>query len=294
MQAENSIDLRLVLVKARRRRWLLAGTLFVFTAAGVLLALTIRPVYRATTLLAAAAVDRQQSGVASMLGQLGGLAAAAGIQVQEGDRATQEALAVLQSREFTERFFSSSNALVEFFPTKWDRAAGRWKEPPSVARAYRRFDRDVRRVTESRKTGLITLQVDWTDRNIAGAWANALVRQLNAEMRARAMAEADKSLAFLEKERARTGVVEIQAAINRLIEAQIKQRMLASVNEDYAFRVVDRATPPDLDDPVRPNKLAYAIGGLLLGVFVGVALVLLLDDPPLRDGSATDNTNQRS
>ena len=297
MQAEHSIDLRVVLVKLGRRRWLLAGTISVFTIASVFLSFKIRPVYRATTLLAPAAFGREQNGTGS-LGQLGGLAAAAGIGVRDVDRATQEALAVLESRQFTERFFRSSNALAEFFPKEWDRAAGGWNahatQPPSAARAYRKFDRDVRRVAESKKTGLITLEVDWTDRNIAAAWANALVHQLNAEMRARAIADAEKSLAFLEKERAETNVVEIRDAVNRLIEDQINKRMLASVNEDYAFRVVDQAIPADLDDPIRPNKPAYAIGGLLLGVLVGMALALLLGDRQSRDSGTTDNTNQRS
>ena len=274
---EYSIDLRDLFLRLAMRPWWLIGCIIVFTGAAVAAALLVKPIYRASTLLTPANVGRGQGGSESVLGQFGGLAALAGVHLQDGDRETQEALAVLQSRQFTERFFHDANALPVFFPHEWNREQRRWRDPahvPGMGRAFRKFDRDVRRVIESKKTGLITLQIDWTDPVTAASWANLLVTQLNAEMRARAIANSDKSVAFLERELASTTVVEVRGAVNHLIEAQIKQRMLASVNEDYAFQVVDRAIAPDRDEPVSPNKLVYAIGGAFAGALVGALLVL--------------------
>ena len=58
-------------------------------------------------------------------------------------------------------------------------------------------------------------------------------------------------------------------AINRLIEGQIRQRMIASVTQEYAFRVVDRALTPDLSDKVRPKRALMLLGGLIIGGFIG-------------------------
>jgi LPS O-antigen subunit length determinant protein (WzzB/FepE family) len=50
--------------------------------------------------------------------------------------------------------------------------------------------------------------------------------------------------------------------------------MLANVTEEYAFRVADRALPPDPRDIVRPDKrLLFALGpllGLTFGAFVAL------------------------
>ena len=81
---------------------------------------------------------------------------------------------------------------------------------------------------------------------------------------------------FLEKELASTDLVEARAAINRLIEEQIKQRMLASVSQEYAFRTVGRALPPDADDFVSPRRLLLVVGGTALGFALGSALALVL------------------
>ena len=64
-------------------------------------------------------------------------------------------------------------------------------------------------------------------------------------------------------------VVATRDAINRLIEEQIKQRMVASVAQDYAFRIVGRALPPDEDDRYSPRRLRLAIAGLVLGLLAG-------------------------
>jgi LPS O-antigen subunit length determinant protein (WzzB/FepE family) len=120
------------------------------------------------------------------------------------------------------------------------------------------------------------LQVEWTDREQAALWANELVRRLNAEMRQRALAKADASVGYLEKELSGTTAVASREAIGRLIEAQINQRMLANVQHEYAFRVVDKAMPPDARDFVRPKRLLMLVVGALTGCILSVMCVLLV------------------
>jgi uncharacterized protein involved in exopolysaccharide biosynthesis len=61
------------------------------------------------------------------------------------------------------------------------------------------------------------------------------------------------------------------------MEAQINQRMLANVTQEFAFRVVDRALPPDPDDAVGPSKLTLAALGPIVGFAFGVFAVLVVN-----------------
>ena len=133
----------------------------------------------------------------------------------------------------------------------------------------------VLNVDRDRKSGLITVSIAWRSRPAAAAWANEIVERVNEEMRLRALAAAAASTRYLEKEREETQLVETREAINRLIESEIRQKMLASVTKEYVFRVVDRALPADLDDRLRPKRLMLLIVGLFGGLILGSIAVVL-------------------
>jgi len=265
---------------AARRWWIIISTGFfltVFTAVAFLLP----PKYRAVTVVISAGLERNaiSGSASSIVGSLGGLASLAGVNIGGGDTATEESLAVLQSRGFTEAFISEKNLMPLFFAQKWDAGAGKWKigekKIPTLHKAFRFFDGGVRKVTEDKKTKLIKVQIDWKDRHEAADWANELVRRLNSEMRTRAIAKAEASLVFLEQELAVTTEIGERETLFRLMEAQIRQKMLATVTQEYAFRVVDTATAPDADESVRPRKLYMVAAGLFIGFMVGSLGVLM-------------------
>jgi uncharacterized protein involved in exopolysaccharide biosynthesis len=276
---EQGIDFRAMYRRvAQRPLWLLASIVIV-TLPCVLAAFLLTPVYRATTVLVPAETGRGGGIFGSALGELGGLASLAGIEMGGGASETEEALAVLRSRSFTEGFIKDLGLLPKLFPDKWDAAAGTWKkdigQPPTLAHAYKRFHKRIRSVMEDKKTGLINVDIRFTDREQAAQWANVMVDRLNEEMRRRAIEKADASLRYLEQEFQTSSNVATRQAIGRLIEAQVNQRMLANVTREYAFRVVDRALPAEADDPASPNKLALLIAGPVAGFTIGVVLILI-------------------
>lgn len=275
---EPAIDIRALTARILAKRWWVIACALVSGAVFCGIAFELSPVFRATAVLIPATADRGNDVVGSAAGALGGLAGLAlgGPQNVE----TEEALAVFRSREFTERFIVNGNLMPKLFPRAWDAAKGTWKgdpdDRPTLAKAYKRFDTKIRLVAQDRKTGLITLQIDWKDRDEAARWANELVAQLNEEMRRRAIEKADTSMQFLEKELQTTSTLEARQAISRLMESQVKQRMLANVTHDYSFRVVDRAISSDGEEPVWPQKALLTGAGVLVGCIAGAILALVL------------------
>lgn len=267
-----------------RRRWWLATCVLAFVGVSVAAALVLPRVYKASTVLVMASpTEGLGSGLASALGSLGGMASLAGINLDSGNERAEEVMAVLKSREFIEKFIREKNLSAVLYPGDWDAQTGTWKagtRPHTLAEAYKYFTAAIMTVKRAKGGGLITLDIEWTDGAEAAAWANELVERLNAEMRKRALEQADKSMGFLEQELKRTTLVGAQSAISRLMENQINQRMLANVTTEYALRVVDKALEPDPRDPIKPRRVLIVICGFVLGLTIGLFLVWIVPERP--------------
>lgn len=284
------LDLRLIWDVLWKRKVLIMAITAAFALASVCYALLATQWFKAEVVLVPAKHDR---GIAGQLGNLAGLASLAGVNIGErGDGV--EALAVLRSREFARSFIEERDLLPLLFADRWDPVARKWKgsDPekwPDLRDGVRYFDRVIYRVIDDKKTGLITLSVEWKDRELAAEWANTLVARANELMRQRALIEAEQNVEFLRKEFAATNVVTLQQSIGRLLENELQTLMLARGNMEFAFRVVDRATVPKWRSrPKRTLTVALAtIGG---GLF-SVLLVLVLNNVGERrrdeEGSAT-------
>ncbi|MEQ1579265.1 MAG: Wzz/FepE/Etk N-terminal domain-containing protein [Steroidobacteraceae bacterium] len=272
------------------RLWIVASALLV-SAACTAAAFLMTPKYRASVVLSPVVIEGAAGGgLGSALGQISGLASLAGIAMGSSNQGVDEALAVLRSREFTESFVQELNLMPVLYSGLWDAEAGAWRpdveKTPTSWMAYRYFDRSIRSIKQDKATGLVTLTIDWRDRELTAEWANRLVQKLNSEMRERAIEQSKASMGFLREELANTSDVGTRDAINRLIESQVRQRMLANVKPDYAFRVIDKALAPDADDVVSPNKLLLIAGGPVVGVLLGAFLVLVFRRSRGSDGAS--------
>jgi uncharacterized protein involved in exopolysaccharide biosynthesis len=289
--SDDSISVRELFATVMARRWWVIWSVVICTAGFVAYALVVTPVYRAKAVLIPSNTAQDGGGGlggnGGALGQLGGLASLAGIQIGGKGSPIDEALAVLKSREFTQRFIADKNLLPELFARRWDAATNSWRgEPPTPARAFKYFDERIRSIEQDKKTGLITLQIDWKNRLESAQWANELAQRVNQEMRTRAITEADASLGYLQRELAETTVVPVRDAISRLIESQVKKRMVANVTQEYVLRIVDHAMPSDADDPQRPKKLLMFIAGPVIGLMLGILAALLAGAPRVPAASA--------
>jgi uncharacterized protein involved in exopolysaccharide biosynthesis len=260
-----------------RRWWWVLGAFVASSVFAAMWAFSMPATYRATVVVVPAGVEKELRGAGAFIGQSGGAGVLGGIGLDSQDLATEEALAVLKSRDFGERFITDHGLLPVLFPKDWDAARNQWLpgREPTLAQGFRRFDEDIRSASRDKRTGLVYVSITWTNPTQAAAWANEIVARINADMRARAVKAASASLAFLEKERGRVPFLETRQTIDRLIEAQISRSMVASVTPQYVFRVVDRALPPDPEFPVGPTRNFILVAGPLFGLLLGCALALL-------------------
>ena len=243
------------------------------TLLALLTAFVMPPIYRAEVLLVPVR-DENVGTLGSIAGQFGDLAALAGVDLASKKDRTAEHLAALKSRALAVAFINQENVKSVLFPGKWDKETNKWKsEAPSDWDAFETFDKEIRFVNVDRRTGLITLAIEWRDPALAAKWANTLVRHVNDRLRKEATEEAERSIGYLEKQLAGTSSVEVQQAIYRLIEVQTKNKMIASTREEYAFNVVDPAVMPEKKH--KPKRTMIVLIGLFLGLIAAVSVAII-------------------
>lgn len=257
-----------------RQKWIVIGTTFVVTLAAVILALTSTPIYRSRAVLAPVG---DSGGVSSFASQFSTLAAFAGFNLAGGG-IKEEALGILRSHALLVRFIEENDILPILYSETWDANTKTWRlereeDRPTVWRAAVRFDEKIRTVSQDPVSGLVTLQIEWTDPELAAEWARKLTDLTNLIVQKRSIEEARRSIQFLELELAKTDVVQVQQAIHNVIEGQTKALALAAARKDFAFRVVDPPAVPE--KPVRPRKRMMVAVGVILGGMLGVLLAML-------------------
>ncbi|HHX8599910.1 LPS O-antigen length regulator [Vibrio alginolyticus] len=293
---DDEIDLRELFKALWKGKWIIIATTFVFAVGAVLYALSLPNIYKADALLAPAE-SSNGGGLSKMAGQLGGLAALAGVNLGAGESSqTDLAVQVMKSRQFVEAFINKHDLLVPLMATKdWDLEnnklildeelynpdTGEWLRDakglrgatPTAQEAFEVFNKDVLSVSQDKESGLYTISVKSYSPYVAQQWVNWLIEDINKVMRERTIAETSQNLAYLNTQLQKTAVADMQSTFYKLIEEQTKSLMLAEVQEEFIFKVVDPAVVPELKDG--PKRALICVLGTLLGGMLGVAIVLI-------------------
>jgi hypothetical protein len=267
---------------ALRRRWILIAAMALSCALVMaLLAHAMKPIYRSVAVLDPVTSDTNPltaSAMTSSLSTIGGSLAALTGGTSEADQDIDEAMTVLRSRAFTEKFLDENHVLPLLFPELWDAKAGHWRdgvEVPTLARGSVVFDK-LRKVDTDNEGQFVTLQLEWPDRILVAQWTNQMVRMMNDELRARALVAADASLGYLRDEWSKTVDAATREAISRLIESELRKKMLATVTPEFELRFIEKAMASDAEYPVRPKKPLMVAVGFVFGALLGVIVSLLL------------------
>lgn len=290
---EDEIDLKeLLTVLWDARVLILAITLFA-TSVAVVSALMLPNKYQASVVLSSA--QQSSSGISSALSQFGGLASLAGISLGDAqDADARIAIEVMQSRSFIEQFIQQSGIVVEIMAAKawdsdnkqliidrdifdvqtgqWTRSAPRGREvTPNLWEAYMEF-LDMLAVSEDKKTGLVSVSVEYYSPYLAKQWVENYILAINLYLQQRKLERIEKNIRYLKEQIATTSVAEMREIFFTLIEEQVKNKMLVEASPEYAFTTVGEAMLPE--EKSQPKRALIVVLASLLGAMISICLVL--------------------
>src|SRR5450432_237344 len=153
-----------------RNRLLIGVCALAFGVVGAALAFLLHPKYRADTVFVAAQ-DVKSPGLGQLTGDLGGLAAMAGINLGGSSSKIDESLEYLRSRAFTAGFIERHQLMPILFAKNWDSARKTWTtsvdDRPTLADGVEKFSNSMRQVIIDRRSNIVTLSVTWIDPTLA-------------------------------------------------------------------------------------------------------------------------------
>jgi len=239
---------------------------FALVGAGIAtaLALTATPMYRAEVTVTEVS-DPAMGAASSLTTRFGGIAALAGINLSGGAGEGADIRAILNSRQLSEAFMSRPGVLKQVFPNA--------QNLPTMWFAVKRFREGTLSISEDIRKGTTTISMISANPVNAARWANDYVALANEIIRARALADANRNIAFLNEQIAKTSAVEIQRVLYNLVENETKVAMLANARKEYAFAVVDPAVTPELR--FSPRRTLMVMLGFVLGGILGVGVALV-------------------
>lgn len=232
--------------------------------AAAAVAFTTPPVFRAEAVIVA--VHEKDLSAGGFANQLGALTSLVGVSLgQPGNGQASDAM--LESRRLVEEFIKRNDLM----PLLSKNA----KRPPTLWLAVKEFKEGTLTVRKDTRRGTTTVAVEWTDPAIAALWANGLIRLANELIRARAIDDATRNIAYLNRQLEQTNAVELRQALFDIIKNETKTLMLANGRDNYAFEIVDPAVAPERK--VRPHRAIITLGGLVLGGVLGTLIAFGLD-----------------
>jgi uncharacterized protein involved in exopolysaccharide biosynthesis len=283
-------------------------TVAIFTAVAIVIAviyaITRNPLYETEALLAPAPEERLPGGgLSSLMGSFSAIGDILGLAGAGMD--IEETVAVLRSREFTDRFLEVHGVLPYLFPDQWDADKRQWKEGagsdtglvagmrkrlddwasrdapvkggaeqrpgPSPEEAYKRFDK-LRNVVIDRRTKFVRLTLRARTPELAQTWANDMIKDLNAALQGKAENEAAKAVDVLGRRVASEQIESIRVTAAKLLESHLQRQVLAEVRQDYAVKVLDPPTLPERR--AYPRRTRMVIIGCALGILLGSGFVI--------------------
>jgi len=298
----DEVSLRDIVFSIWSGKWIIIAVVTVCFLVALGYAIKLPNIYKSEVLLSPVSEDSNMR----LSGQLGGLAALAGVNVGggAGDKTTL-ALEILKSRDFIGRFIQKYDLFAPVMAAKsWDRdkntllfdsemydekgatwvrkVSAPFAVEPSLLEAYKAFKK-ILKVAQDKKTRMVRVSIEHYSPFLAAEWLHLLVTEINEEMRKRDSAEAERSISYLNQQIGLTALADAKTMLYSLIEEQTKSLMLTNVRSEYVFKTVDPAVVPETKD--RPKRVLILLVSVVLGSVLGVLVVLIRN----YFGKKTDN-----
>ena len=238
------------------------------------------------------------SGLASQLGNLGGLAALAGINLPTapGSGSFDLYIESLKSRAVADELATRPEVMHTIFSREWDPTSQSWRPPKGILSAVKRSLLSILNargfewkppdggrlqeyldnkllVAQSSKKRMVTISFSHRDPAFASRFLAILHQTVDNRVRQRTLQRANESIAYLEQKLPTISNVEHQKAIAQALSDQEKLRMMASSTAPFAAEPFGE--PRSSAETTEPKPATVGVLAIFFGLVAGCGVALL-------------------
>ena len=294
-ERSDQIDLKVIFNIIWKRKIIIAAATVVIGLFSVLYSLSLPNIYESKVVLAPS--TSSESTNINISGTAGALARVAGIDLGGGsDKGPNINLAVekITSRQFVKDFINKNDFQPELLASKnWDSAQNiivyskKGYDSKNDSLSYSPRDIDLYKgymdrigVFFDKRTKFTHISFKHYSPYFAKELLDSLVLTINNDIRDIDVKVAKESIEFLEDQIAKTNVSDLKLIFSKLIEKNIKTVLLAEVDPEFVFTVVDPAYVPDLKSA--PSRGLMCILITIFGFLFVVTFLTIFDYIQLR------------
>jgi hypothetical protein len=233
-------------------------------------------------------------------GSLGGLAAAAGVKIGQGQSAPPFVVypVQLKSREIAEVLTKDSFIMQTLFANNWDAKLGIWKEDKNITRSIVKNIKSILgipvypwrapaapevqkilenfvEINEDKSTSIQTLSFASANPEFAKQFLWKIHKASDAKLRERSLARSEKNVEYLQRKLNTLDVTTYKQALTEILVQQERQRMVASSN--IAFAAEPLGLPYTSTNPTRPRSFIILLFMFCASILTGLILSLVLE-----------------
>lgn len=292
-QYDDEIDLRELFGALWAEKIKILAITTIFAVASLIYSLSIPNQYKATAILAPAS---DGGGLSDTLGQLGGLAIMAGMNIGGGESSeSQIAQEIMRSWSFIEDFIVENDIAVEIYAAEgWSKESNELKIDQAVydseekewliendsgvvgPSSWELFEEFTERlaVSEDNKTGFVSVSIEYYSPQIAKQWLDLYISAINKNMQMREIEKVSNNISYLETQINKTSIAEMREVFYTLIAEQTKNKMVAEASPEYAFVAVSPSMVPE--EKSQPLRILICALGTIFGGMLSLLLVSVM------------------
>ncbi|TCK62346.1 Wzz/FepE/Etk N-terminal domain-containing protein [Seleniivibrio woodruffii] len=249
---ENEIDMLTLVSIIWKRKFLIAGLVFLVSLATVIYVVTQDNMYASTAVL-----KPVESASSPSLNGLGTLASIAGVSVSSGGSVFGDLSVLLNDRDFLAGFIKKNNLtkkLIEetaFLDTEEFKSNEKFYLSNLMKKNTSLF--------EDQTTKYITISFQNKNPAIANNVLSLLLKDASEVLRLKQLENVDERIANYKSEIDLTKDITLKSKLSDLVANLIQSKVLANADKYYGFSIISAPSLPDALDKVGPKRAQICI-----------------------------------
>ena len=285
-------DIAMIIYKRKISIFLIS--FFVFGASS-LYSFLLPNIYKSKTLLMP---NVQVESMFSQLGSYSMIANVAGVKLPgESNTKTQEAIERLKSLDFFSLYIMPNTKAEDLFAvSSWNMAKNefiynndiynsvskKWvrnfspplSAKPSPQELHNKFLSNLS-ITYFKDTGFISIEYSHKSAVYAKELLDIIIINIDESMRQEDKEASLRAINFLNIQSEENRIAEIDAVISQLLKSQMEALMLASVDENYIFKVIDKPYVPEIKSS--PARKLIVVAATFLGLILSSLFIIAME-----------------